>query len=64
MRPPQEHIDNALNIEHKARKDPKIWATYMECLNNKPMSTRKTDRELYDGCLLTCGVFLRIVDEL
>ena len=55
-RPPQSHINAALRVERgvsEAEQD-----LYNECMNGKPMSQRKTDQELRDGCILT-GVYRR-----
>jgi hypothetical protein len=61
MRPPQEHIDAALEAERNVpNSDQKL---YLECMNQKPMSQRTTDRELRDGCILT-GVYRRCKPEI
>ncbi len=57
QRPPQEHIDAALQIEKDVKADERDL--YMECMNNKPMSKRETDQELHDGCILTHHVYLK-----
>jgi hypothetical protein len=56
MRPPEEHIQAALDVEKNATEE---WDLYLECLNGKPMSQRITDQELRDGCVLTFSVFNR-----
>ncbi len=55
MRPPQEHIDAALEVERQV--PPERRELYLECLG-KPMSERSTDQELRDGCILTNHVYL------
>lgn len=61
MRPPQEHIDEALEVERNVSDSDR--ELYLECLNQKPMSQRTTDRELRDGCILT-GVYRRCKPEI
>ena len=61
MKPPQEDIDLALQIEAEARN--RDWDFYLECMNGKPMSERTTDVDLYNGCILTNGVYMEARDE-
>ena len=57
---PQEDIEYARWVESKAQQyDINL---YMKCMNNLPMSERKTNQEIRDGCILT-GVFVRIIDD-
>ncbi len=56
MKTPQKDIDWALSVEKNLK--PEHRAKYLEYLNNKPMSLRKTDQEIRDGCILT-GLFVR-----
>jgi len=56
MRPPQQDIDLALQIEREVQE--RDWSRYLECLNDLPMSQRKSDQELRDGCILTHHVYL------
>lgn len=60
--PPIEDINLALNIEQSLK--PEEMELYLECLNNKPMSQRKTSQELRDGCILTNSVFLTCRNKL
>lgn len=59
MRPPQDHIDEALRIESEVTNS----YLYLECLNGLPMSKRTTDQELRDGCILTHHVYLAILNK-
>ena len=61
MKTSQTDIDWALSVEKNLK--PEHRNRYMEYLNNKPMSTRKTDIEIRDGCILT-GLFVRWRDEV
>jgi hypothetical protein len=56
--PPQQDIDWALSVEKSLKPSEK--SIYLEYLDNKPMSVRKSARELRDGCILT-GLFVRSV---
>lgn len=52
----REHIEKqdinlALHVERGV--PPHLQELYMECMNNKPMSVRKTKREIRDGSTLT-----------
>ncbi len=49
--PPQADIDAALQIEKSVKKNE--MDLYLEYMNNLPMSSRKTPRELRDGCILS-----------
>lgn len=55
MRPSQEDIDTALEVERNITPEEK--ALYLECVNGKLMSERFTDQELRDGCVLVNYVF-------
>ncbi len=57
LRPPQKDIDLALSIEKEVK--PEEMADYLDCMNDKPMSKRVTNRELRDGCILTHGVYIQ-----
>ena len=53
----KEDILLALEIESGVSDED--WPFYMECMNRKPMSERKTDQEIRDGCILTHHVYLK-----
>lgn len=59
IRPPQADIDAALEVEASVTDETRDL--YLECLSNKPMTARKTDQELRDGCILTFSVYERIL---
>lgn len=56
LRPSQKDIDLAIKYENAVK--PEQMAFYLDCMNNLPMSQRKTNRELRDGCILTHGVYI------
>lgn len=56
MKTPQADIDRCLAIE--AAVPDADRELYSECLNGKPMSERRTDLEIRDGCILTHSVYL------
>lgn len=56
LRPPQEDIDSALEIEKNVK--PENWMLYLGCLNGIPMSERKSNLDIRDGCILTHHVYL------
>ena len=45
-----------LTIETEALTNDR--ALYLECLNGKPLTERKTDQEIRDGCLLFWRVYM------
>lgn len=56
METPEEHIRWALEIEEKVPSDE--IDLYLECLNHVPMSARKDDKSIRDGCILSNAVYL------
>ena len=58
IKTPEEDIQRALRIEEDVPDDK--YDLYMECLNNKPMSQRKSDEEIRSGCILT-GIYEDII---
>lgn len=57
--PPKRYIDACLTIEANVSDANKAF--YLECLSNKPMSKRMTNRELHDGCILTHQVYVPLL---
>lgn len=55
MRPPEEDIQAALEVERSVGEEE--LDLYLSCLNELPMSQRVTDQELRDGCILTFNIF-------
>lgn len=62
LRPPQEHIDLALAIEARARRDNDL-SRYLECMSGVPMSERHSDQDLRDGCILTHRFYVCLRDQ-
>jgi hypothetical protein len=58
MKTPQEDVKACLRIEELALKTDKAF--YLECLNNLPLSNRKTEKEIRDGCILISMVYQAI----
>lgn len=60
LRPPEKDIYIALLIEKDVPQH--LQSLYLECMNNKPMSSRKTDTQLRDGCILS-HLYLDIIHK-
>ncbi len=58
LMPPAEHIAEAEKIERSVTQGER--ALYLEWMNGRPFSERKTARDIRDGCILT-GCFRRYV---
>ena len=61
MTTPQRDIDTALKIEKEV--PPHLKELYLECLNQFPMSKRKEEKDLRDGCILTHHVYLQAIQH-
>jgi hypothetical protein len=55
--PPKQDIDWALGVENdpQTKQD---WDSYMDYMDQVPMSKRSSPRDIRDGCILT-GLYLR-----
>ena len=52
---PKEDVDRMLAVEKSVK--PEEMPLYLDCLNGRPLSQRKTASDIRAGCILT-GVFM------